>query len=132
MASKLFVGGLSWDTTDDSLRAFFSQVGTVVSAQVIMDKFTGKSKGFGFVEMSSEPQAQEAMQKLNGQSLDGRNVAVNEAKPQVPRENRFGGGGGGGSFGGGRGGQGGGYGGGDRGGNRGGGHGGDRGGRRSY
>lgn len=130
MASKLFVGGLSWDTTDDSLRAFFSQVGTVVSAQVIMDKFTGKSKGFGFVEMSSDPEAQEAMQKLNGQSLDGRNVAVNEAKPQVPRENRFGGGGGG--YGGGRGGQGGGYGGGDRGGNRGGGHGGDRGGRRSY
>ena len=130
MASKLFVGGLSWDTTDDSLRAFFSQVGTVVSAQVIMDKFTGKSKGFGFVEMSSEPQAQEAMQKLNGQSLDGRNVAVNEAKPQVPRENRFGGGGG--SFGGGRGGQGGGYRGGDRGGNRGGGHGGGDRGRRSY
>ncbi len=131
MASKLFVGGLSWDTTDDSLRAFFSQVGTVVSAQVIMDKFTGKSKGFGFVEMSSDAQAQEAMQKLNGQSLDGRNVAVNEAKPQVPRENRFGGGGGGGGYGGGRGGQGGGYGGGDRGGNRGGGRGGDRG-RRSY
>lgn len=130
MASKLFVGGLSWDTTDDSLRAFFSQVGTVVSAQVIMDKFTGKSKGFGFVEMSSDAQAQEAMQKLNGQSLDGRNVAVNEAKPQVPRENRFGGGGG---YGGGRGGQGGGYGGGDRGGNRGGGRGGDRDrGRRSY
>lgn len=133
MASKLFVGGLSWDTTDDSLRAFFSQVGTVVSAQVIMDKFTGKSKGFGFVEMSSDAQAQEAMQKLNGQSLDGRNVAVNEAKPQVPRENRFGGGGGGGGYGGGRGGQGGGYGGGDRGGNRGGGRGGDRDrGRRSY
>lgn len=130
MASKLFVGGLSWDTTDDSLRAFFSQVGTVVSAQVIMDKFTGKSKGFGFVEMSSDQEAQEAMQKLNGQSLDGRNVAVNEAKPQVPRENRFGGGGGG--YGGGRGGQGGGYGGGDRGGNRGGGHGGGDRGRRSY
>lgn len=130
MASKLFVGGLSWDTTDDSLRAFFSQVGTVVSSQVIMDKFTGKSKGFGFVEMSSDQEAQEAMQKLNGQSLDGRNVAVNEAKPQVPRENRFGGGGGG--YSGGRGGQGGGYGGGDRGGNRGGGHGGGDRGRRSY
>lgn len=123
MASKLFVGGLSWDTTDDSLRGFFAGSGTVVSAQVIMDKFTGKSKGFGFVEMSSDAEAREAMQKLNGQSLDGRNVAVNEAKPQAPRENRFGGGG---SFGGGgRGGHGGGHG-GDRGG-----HGGDRG-RRPY
>lgn len=130
MASKLFVGGLSWDTTDDTLKGFFSQSGTVVSAQVIMDKYTGKSKGFGFVEMSSDAEAQEAMAKLNGQPLDGRNVAVNEAKPQAPRENRFGGGGGGG-YGGGRGGQGGGFGGGDRGGHGGGHGGGDRG-RRSY
>jgi len=91
MATKLFVGGLSWDTTDDSLRQFFSQAGTVVSATVISDKFSGRSKGFGFVEMSSEAEMQEAM-KLNGQTLDGRTIAINEARPQAPRENRFGGG----------------------------------------
>lgn len=102
MANKLFVGGLSWDTTDDKLREFFSQAGTVVSATVITDKFTGKSRGFAFVEMSSDQEAQEAIQKLNGQILDGRTVAVNEARPQAPRENSFGGGG----FGGGRGGYG--------------------------
>lgn len=94
MASKLFVGGLSWDTTDESLKQFFSQAGTVVSANVISDKFTGRSKGFGFVEMSSEAEAKEAIAKLNGQSLDGRTIAVNEARPQAPREDRpFGGGG---------------------------------------
>lgn len=91
MATKLFVGGLSWDTTDTSLRDFFAQVGTVVSATVITDKYTGRSKGFGFVEMSTEAEAQEAIQKLNGQTLDGRAVAVNEARPQVPREDRSGG-----------------------------------------
>lgn len=90
MATRLFVGGLSWDTTDDKLREFFSQVGSVVSATVIKDRFTGKSKGFGFVEMSSDQEAQEAIQKLNGQTLDGRSVAVNEARPQAPREGRFG------------------------------------------
>ena len=89
MAAKLFVGGLSWDTTDDSLRNFFSQAGTVVSATVITDKFTGKSKGFGFVEMASEAEAKEAMAKLNGQNLDGRSVAVNEARPQAPRDNNY-------------------------------------------
>ena len=100
MATKLFVGGLSWDTTEDSLRNFFAAVGTVVSATVITDKYTGKSKGFGFVEMGSEEEAKKAMQTLNGQQLDGRAVAVNEAKPMQPREDRgprsFGGGGGGG------------------------------------
>ncbi|MBI4062527.1 RNA-binding protein [Candidatus Gottesmanbacteria bacterium] len=124
MATKLFVGGLSWDTTEDSLRNFFAAVGTVVSATVITDKYTGKSKGFGFVEMGSEEEAQKAMQTLNGQQLDGRAVAVNEAKPMQPREDRgpraFGGGGGGGGFNRDR-----------RGGDRGG-HGGDRGGRRPY
>lgn len=123
MATKLFVGGLSWDTTEDSLRNFFAASGTVVSATVITDKYTGKSKGFGFVEMGSEEEAQKAMQTLNGQQLDGRAVAVNEAKPMQPREDRgpraFGGGGGGG-FNRDR-----------RGGDRGG-HGGDRGGRRPY
>ena len=100
MATKLFVGGISWDTTEDSLKTFFSQFGTVVSASIITDKYTGRSKGFGFVEMSSEEEAKAAMEKGNGQPLDGRNIAVNEAKPQVPRENNFSGG-----FGGGRGGR---------------------------
>lgn len=91
MATKLFVGGLSWGTTDDKLRELFSQAGTVVSATVITDKFTGKSKGFGFVEMSTEAEAKEAINKLNGQDFDGRAIAVNEARPKEPRDNRFGG-----------------------------------------
>ena len=127
MAAKLFVGSLSWDTTDNSLREFFAQAGTVVSASVIMDKYTSKSRGFGFVEM--------AIETLNGQTLDGRAIVVNEAKPQAPRDGSFGGGRGGGGGGGYRGGGGGG--GGYRGGGRddrrggGGGHGSrdDRGGR---
>jgi len=86
MAAKLFVGGISWDTTEDSLKTFFEQAGKVVSATIISDKFSGKSKGFGFVEMSSEEEAKEAINKLNGQTLDGRTITVNEAKPQVPRE----------------------------------------------
>ena len=110
MATKLFVGGLSWDTTEESLRNFFSGVGTVGSAVIIMDKFSGKSRGFGFVEMSSDEEAQKAIQELNGKALDGRTIVVNEAKPMAPRENRgFGGGGGAGGgrggFGGGRGGD---------------------------
>lgn len=94
MATKLFVGGLSWGTTEDGLRAAFAQVGTVASATVITDKYTGKSKGFGFVEMSSDEEAQKAMQELNGKELDGRTIVVNEARPMQPRENRGGGGGG--------------------------------------
>ena len=78
MAVKLFVGGLSWDTTDDSLKNFFASAGTVVTANVIKDKYTGKSRGFGFVEMSTAEEAEEA-KKLNGQALDGRNISVNEA-----------------------------------------------------
>lgn len=131
MAAKLFVGSLSWDTTDSTLRDFFATAGTVVSASVIMDKYTGKSRGFGFVEMSSDAEAAEAITKLNGQTLDGRAIVVNEAKPQAPRDSSFGGGGGGGYRGGG--GGGGGYRGGGRDDRRGGGgHGGgrdDRGGR---
>jgi RNA recognition motif-containing protein len=123
MVNKLFVGRLSWDTTDQTLRDFFSTVGTVTSAAVIMDRMTGKSKGFGFVEMSTVDEAQRALQELNGKTLDGREIAVSEARPQAPRDNR---GGGGRSFGGG-GGRGG-FGGGNRGG-FGGGRGGDRGGR---
>ena len=121
MTNKLFVGGLAWATTQDSLSNLFAQVGTVVSAQIIIDKFSGKSKGFGFVEMSSPEEAQKAIAELNGKELDGRSIIVNEAKPMVPRENRGGGGyGGGGGF------RGGGFRGNDRGGFRGG----DRGDRR--
>lgn len=118
MAAKLFVGGLSWDTTEDTLRNHFAQIGPVASAQVITDKFTGKSRGFGFVEMSNPDDAQKAIQDLNGTQLDGRAIVVNEAKPMAPRENRGGGGGGyrggGGGFGGNRGGGHGGFGGGRR------------------
>lgn len=110
MAAKLFVGGLSWDTTEDTLRNHFAQVGPVASAQVITDKFTGKSRGFGFVEMTNPDDAAKAIQDMNGTQLDGRSIVVNEAKPMAPRENR------GGSGGGYRGGTGGGYGGGNRGG----------------
>jgi len=98
MAAKLFVGSLSWDTTDASLHDLFATVGTVVSATVIMDKYTGKSRGFGFVEMSTDEEAKKAIETLNGQTLDNRQIVVNEAKPQAPRPS-FGGGGG---FGGGR------------------------------
>ena len=129
MAAKLFVGSLSWDTTDNSLKDFFAQAGTVTSASVIMDKYTGKSRGFGFVEMSSDEEAKKAIETLNGQTLDGRSIVVNEAKPMAPRDNSFGGGrpGGGGGF---RGGGGGYRGGGRRDDRRGGGghRGGDRGG----
>lgn len=123
MAAKLFVGGLSWDTTEDTLRNHFAQVGPVASAQVITDKFTGKSRGFGFVEMTNPDDAQKAIADLNGSQLDGRSIVVNEAKPMAPRENR--GGGGGGYRGGG-----GGFGGGNRGGGSRGGYGGGGGGRR--
>lgn len=97
MATRLFVGGLSWDTTDDSLKNFFAQYGTVASANVITDRMSGRSKGFGFVEMSTDEEAQKAMAEANGQQLDGRTIAVNEARPQQPRDN-MGGGGGGRSF----------------------------------
>ena len=107
MANKLFVGSLAWGTTDDSLKEFFEQAGTVVSAKVITDRDSGRSKGFGFVEMATDEEAAKAVADLNGKDLDGRAINVNEARPQEPRENRSGGGGG---YGGGnRGGGGGGY-----------------------
>jgi cold-inducible RNA-binding protein len=109
VANKLFVGGLSFDTTDDSLRTFFEQAGTVDSAQVVTDRFSGRSRGFGFVEMSSSAEARTAIDTLNGQVLDGRTITVDEA-----RESGRGGGGGRGGYGGGRGGRGGGGGGGGR------------------
>lgn len=97
MATKLFVGSLSYNTTDASLEEFFASVGTVVSAKIIMDRDTNRSKGFGFVEMASDEEAKAAIEQLNGKELDGRTIAVNEARPQENRERRsFGGGNGGG------------------------------------
>jgi RNA recognition motif-containing protein len=117
MGSKLYVGNLSYDTTGSDLEQLFAQHGTVQSAEVIADRETGRSKGFGFVQMGSDAEAQAAIAALNGQQHDGRNLTVNEAKP---KENRSGGGGGygGGGGGGGRRGGGGGYGGGGGGGRR--------------
>src|SRR5262245_40511943 len=112
MGKKLYVGNLTYGVTDDTLRQMFEAHGAVQSAQVIMDRDTGRSKGFGFVEMGSDKEAQVAIQAMNGKEVDGRALTVNEAKP---REDRGGGGrsGGGGYGGGGRSG-GGGYGGGRR------------------
>lgn len=92
MTNKLFVGGLSWDTKEDSLQNFFTKAGTVLSAKVITDKFTGRSKGFGFVEMGTPEEAEKAIKELNGQSLDGRAINVSEARPK-PDGDRFAGGG---------------------------------------
>ncbi len=94
MANKLFVGSLAYSVTDDELAAFFADAGTVASAKVIMDRDTNRSKGFGFVEMSSDEEAKAAVDSLNGKDLNGRAVAISEARPQAPRENRGGGGGG--------------------------------------
>lgn len=97
--TKLFVGNLSWSTTDASLRAFFEQVGTVESARVVMDKMTGRSRGFGFVEMPNAEEAAKAIADLNEQDLDGRNIRVNEALPEGERPRReFNGGGNRGGF----------------------------------
>ncbi|MBI2029732.1 RNA-binding protein [Candidatus Gottesmanbacteria bacterium] len=85
MAKKLFIGGLSWDTTDATLGEFFSQAGTVVSAKVITDRNTGRSRGFGFVEYATDEEAEKAKSTLNGQTLDGRTIAVNDAKPMEQR-----------------------------------------------
>ena len=85
MAAKLFVGSLSWNVKDDQLADFFSAVGTVVSATVITDRDTGRSKGFGFVEMSSDDEAKKAIDELNGKELDGRPITVNEARPREER-----------------------------------------------
>lgn len=85
MTNKLFVGSLAWSATDDDLANFFGSAGTVVSAKVIVDRDTNRSKGFGFVEMSSDEEAKQAIDQLNGKDLNGRPVAVSEAKPQAPR-----------------------------------------------
>ena len=123
MGSKLYVGNLSYGTTSSDLQQLFGQHGTVQSAEVIQDRDTGRSKGFGFVEMGSGEEAQAAIAALNGQQHDGRALTVNEAKPKENRSGGGGGGGGRGGYGGGGGGGGrsggGGYGGGGGGGGRG-------------
>src|SRR4051812_38959904 len=135
MGKKLYVGNLSYNVNSSDLEQLFAQHGTVQSAEVIADRDSGRSKGFGFVEMGSDEEAQAAISALNGQQHDGRALTVNEAKPREDRPRGGGGGGGGGGrggYGGGGGGGGGrgGYGGGGgRGGSGGGGRGGDRGGR---
>lgn len=107
MSTKLYVGNLSFNTSTQDLEQVFSEIGKVESTNIIEDRDTGRSRGFGFVEMSSKEEANNAIEQLNGKEVDGRELTVNEAKP---RENR----GGGGNRGGGRGGNRGGYGGGSR------------------
>jgi hypothetical protein len=142
MGNKLYVGNLPYSFRDDDLQQAFAAHGTVTSAKVMMERDTGRSKGFGFVEMADDAQAQAAIAAMNGQQYGGRGIVVNEARPMEPRPPRsgggFGGGGGGGGYGGGAGGGGGrsgggGYGGGaGGGGGRSGGGGGYGGGRSSY
>ena len=135
MGNKLYVGNLPYGVRDNDLEQAFSQYGSVTSAKVMMERDTGRSKGFGFVEMGSDSEAQAAIQGMNGQALGGRSIVVNEARPMEPRPPRSGGyGGGGGGYGGGGGGGYGGGGGGGYGGGRegGGGYGGGRDGGGSY
>ena len=125
MGNKLYVGNLPYSVRDQDLEQAFGQFGTVTSAKVMMERDTGRSKGFGFVEMASDAEAQAAINGMNGQPMGGRSIVVNEARPMEPRPPRSGGGGfggGGGGYGGGGGGRsgGGGYGGGGGGGGRGG------------
>jgi cold-inducible RNA-binding protein len=93
MAKKLYVGNLGYNTTEPALTEFFESVGQVVSANIITDRMSGRSRGFGFVEMADEAAAQEAIDQLNGQELDGRSLKIAEAKPQRSRDDRRGGGG---------------------------------------
>lgn len=109
MSMKLYVGNLSFQTSNDDLQQLFAQAGTVESASVVEDRETGRSRGFGFVEMSSTEEGKAAIEQFNGKEVNGRNLTVNEAKPREDRGPRGGGGGGGrGGFGGNRGGYGGG------------------------
>jgi cold-inducible RNA-binding protein len=88
MAKKLYVGGIPYSSTDQTLKDAFSKAGNVVSATIIMDKMTGRSKGFGFVEMSTDDEAQAAIDMWNGKDFEGRNLTVNEARPMEPRAPR--------------------------------------------
>lgn len=90
MPKKLFVGGLPYSATSDELKDFFTQAGNVSSATVVSDKFTGRSKGFGFVEMSTDEEASKAIETLNGKDFNGRTITVNEARPMEPRAQRGG------------------------------------------
>jgi cold-inducible RNA-binding protein len=119
MAKKLYVGNLPFTATEQELQSKFGALGEVQSAKIIMDRDSGRSKGFGFVEMADDGAADNAVNTLNGADFSGRAMIVSEARPQAPRESR---GGGGGGYGGGGGGRGGGYGGGGRGGGGGGGN----------
>ncbi len=119
MENKLYVGNLAYSITDQTLQQQFGEFGTVTSAKVMMDRDSGRSKGFGFVEMSTADEAQAAIRGMNGQSIDGRALTVNLARPMEKRTGGFGGGGGGGGgYGGGGGGRSGGGGGGGYGGGR--------------
>ena len=88
MAKKLYVGGLAYATTEDGLRNAFAQAGNVASASIIMDRMSGRSKGFGFVEMSTDEEAEKAIEMWNGKELEGRRLTVNEARPMEPRAPR--------------------------------------------
>jgi len=94
MQKKLYVGGLAYSTTEETLKNTFAEAGTVETATIIIDKMSGRSKGFGFVEMSTEEEAQKAIEMFNGKELDGRTLTVNEARPMAPRPARGGFGGG--------------------------------------
>jgi RNA recognition motif-containing protein len=97
MSKKLFVSNISFTMTEESLQELFAGIGEVASARIIKDHHTGRSKGFGFVEMNSDSEAADAISKLNGTEIDGRTITVAEARPQQPRENSSYGGGGGGN-----------------------------------
>ena len=88
MAKKLFVGSLPYSTTSDQLREIFVKAGQVAEANVVMDKMTGRSRGFGFVEMATDEDAKKAIDSLNGTEIDGRKIFVSEARPQAPRDNQ--------------------------------------------
>ena len=93
MSKKLFVGGISWDSSEDSLREAFGQFGEVTEATIVVDRQTGRSRGFGFVTFSEDAAADTARQQLDGSTLDGRTIKVDEAKERAPRESRGDGGG---------------------------------------
>ena len=102
MSKKLYVGGLPYSFDDEQLKGIFTAYGEILSAKVIQDKFSGRSKGFGFVEIANDDEARKAVEEMNGKEVGGRNITVNEARPMTPRTGGFGGGGGGGGRGEGR------------------------------